>query len=204
MSKAQGWPLQNVWTTNPSTDCLKLADKEKVMFQLGQITWKLAQVRFDRIGSLFEENDHVKLGECMSRGHILHERYSLEDLPRGPFTTESEFYNSLITAMVQHAESLPLTPHCFVAPIPTRDDYENDGVHQAACDLWNGFVAIGDKIDSAENRLDYILVGDAVKSLIAQRTNCYPTHPLPDPFPLHHPDLSANNILLMMILTSHQ
>lgn len=61
------------------------------MFQLGQITWKLAQVRFNRIGSLFEENDHVKLGECMSRGHILHDRYSLEDLPRGPFTTESEF-----------------------------------------------------------------------------------------------------------------
>lgn len=196
MSKAQGWPLQTVWTTNPSTDCLKLADKEKVMFQLGQITWKLAQVRFDRIGSLFEENDHVKLGECMSRGHILHDRYSLEDLPRGPFTTESEFYNSLITAMVQHAESLPLTPHCFVAPIPTREDYENDAVHQAACNLWNGFVAIGDKIDSAENRLDYILVGDAVKNPIAQRTNRYPTPSLPDPFPLHHPDLSANNIFV--------
>ncbi|OQD97018.1 hypothetical protein PENSOL_c013G09829 [Penicillium solitum] len=106
----------------------------------------------------------------MSRGHILHERYSLDDLPRGTFTTESEFYDSLITAMVQHAESLPLTPHCFVAPIPTREDYENDAVHQAACNLWNGFVAIGDKIDSAENRLDYILVGDAVKNLIAQRT----------------------------------
>lgn len=34
------------------------------------------------------------------------------------------------------------------------------------------------------------VVGDAVKNLIAQRTNRYPTHTLPDPFPPHHPDLS--------------
>ncbi|OQE25873.1 hypothetical protein PENFLA_c008G05109 [Penicillium flavigenum] len=196
MSKAQGWPLQNVWTTNPSADRLKLADKEKVMLQLGQITWKLAQVRFDHIGSLFEENNSVKLGECMSRGHILHERYSLEELPRGPFATESEFYSSLTTAMVHHAESLPLKPRCFVAPIPSREDYENDAAHIDACKLWNGFVAIGDKIDSAENRLDYIVVADALKDLIAQRTSVYPTHTLPDPFPLHHPDLSVNNIFV--------
>lgn len=94
----------------------------------------------------------------MSRGHILHERYSLDEVPRGPFATESEFYNSLITAVLHHAEPLPLTPHCFVAPIPSREDYENDTAHQDACDLWNGFVAIGDRIDSAENRLDYIIV----------------------------------------------
>lgn len=81
----------NVWTTNPSTDCLKPADKEKLMFQLGQITWKFAQIRFDRIWSLFEENGNVKLGECMSRRHILHERYSLDGLPRGPFTIKSAF-----------------------------------------------------------------------------------------------------------------
>lgn len=166
------------------------------MFQLGKITWKLAQVRFDRIGSLFEEKGNVELGECMSRGHILHERYSLDEVPRGPFATESEFYNSLVTAIVHHAESLPLTPHCFVAPIPSREDYENDAAHQDAYNLWNGFVAIGDKIDSAENGLEYILVGDALKDLIVQRTNGYPTHTLPDPYPLHHPDLSASNIFV--------
>ncbi|KAJ5782536.1 Aminoglycoside phosphotransferase [Penicillium paradoxum] len=161
MSKAQGPPLRKVWTTNPSTDRLTRADKAKVISQLGQITWKLAQVRFNCIGSLFE-NDTFELGERMSRGHVLRQRYSLDEIPRGPFATESDFYNSLTTAMVNHAESLPLSPHCFVALIPSRGDYENDVAHREACSLWNGFVAIGDKIDSAENRLEYILVADAV------------------------------------------
>ncbi|KAJ5373057.1 Aminoglycoside phosphotransferase [Penicillium concentricum] len=196
MSKAQGWPLQNVWTINSSVDRLSLTDKAKIMFQLGQITWKLAQVRFDRIGSLFEENNNIEIGECMSRGHILHERYSLDELPRGPFTTESEFYNSLRGAMTQHAECLRLTPHCFIAPIPSREDYENDAAHRDASDLWNGFVAIGDKLDSAENRLDYILAADALQDLIVQRTSGYLTHTLPNPFPLHHPDLSVNDIFV--------
>ncbi|KAJ5593846.1 Aminoglycoside phosphotransferase [Penicillium hispanicum] len=154
MSKAQGWPLQKAWTIHPSTDRLSLGDKEKVMFQLGQITWKLAQVRFDRIGSLFEENGNFELRECLSRGHLLHERYSLHEIPRGPFATESEFYQSLITAMVHHAESLPLTPHCFIAPVPAREDYENATIFKDVSNLWNGFVAVGDKTDSAENRLD--------------------------------------------------
>jgi hypothetical protein len=196
MSKAQGWPLQKVWTSNPSTDRLNLVDKAKVLSQLGEITWKLAQVRFDRIGSLFEEDDNIKIGECMSRGHVLHQRYSLDEILRGPFATESEFYNSLTTATTHHAESLPLRPHCFVAPIPSREDYENDAAHRDASNFWNGFVALGDKIDSAENRLDYILVADVIKDLIVQRTNLYPTHALPGPFPLHHPDLSANNIFV--------
>ncbi|KAI3180213.1 hypothetical protein DTO046C5_1449 [Penicillium roqueforti] len=141
-------------------------------------------------------NDNFELRECMSRGHILHERYSLDEVPRGPFATESEFYNSLITAVLHHAEPLPLTPHCFVAPIPSREDYENDTAHQDACDLWNGFVAIGNKIDSAENRLGYIIVGDSLKDIMAQRTTGYLTHSLPDPFPLHHPDSNAGNIFV--------
>lgn len=130
----------------------------------------------------------------MSRGHILHERYSLDELPRGPFATKSEFFDSLTTVMKEHAESLPLSPHCFVAPIPSREEYEGDTTYNDACGLWNGFVAIGDKTDSAENRVDYLVVADALHDLIVQRTNSYPTQSLSDPFPLHHPELSANNI----------
>ncbi|KAJ5731683.1 Aminoglycoside phosphotransferase [Penicillium malachiteum] len=54
MSKAQGMSLQEFWKINPSMDGLTLTKKAKVMSQLDEITWKLAQVRFDRIGSLFE------------------------------------------------------------------------------------------------------------------------------------------------------
>lgn len=94
------------------------------------------------------------MGECLSRGLNLRERYSLDDILRRPLTTESEFYKSLIAAFAQHAEILSVGHHCFVAPIPSREDYESDSEYHAACGLWNDFVTVGAKIDSAANRLD--------------------------------------------------
>ncbi|KOC13433.1 hypothetical protein AFLA70_35g004500 [Aspergillus flavus AF70] len=52
------------------------------------------------------------VGECFSRGHIIHERYSLEDVPRGPFTSETQFY-SLIEALIQHAETFTTIASLF-------------------------------------------------------------------------------------------
>ena len=86
--------------------------KSKVLFQLGSIAFKLSQLRFDCIGSLFEHDGIVQVGECFSRGHILHERYSLEDVPRGPFTSETQFY-SLIKALIQHAETFTTIASLF-------------------------------------------------------------------------------------------
>ena len=114
--------------------------------------------------------------ECLSWGHILHERYSLEDIPRGPFASETQFYSSLIEAFIQHAEILPLSHHCFVAPVPCREAYESQDLYTAACDLWNDFVTIGCKIDSSDNRLDYIIVGEALRDLISRWRQNLPIH----------------------------
>lgn len=155
---------------------------------MGAITHKLLHVRLDRIGSLFEERGAFEVKECLSCGYVLRERYTLEEIPRGPFSSETEFYDSLITAFTQHAEILPLGHHCFTAPVPSRRDYESDAQYREAVDLWNDFVAVGVKPDTAENRVDYIIAGDALRDMMK-------TLDLRGPclggFPLWHPDFEC-------------
>ncbi|PLN80793.1 kinase-like domain-containing protein [Aspergillus taichungensis] len=191
MSEASGWPLSKVWKpAGSSQPDLDTPSKVKVMSQLGKITWKLSQLRFDQIGSLFEEDGGFKVKECLSRGHMLHERYAL-DIPRGPFTSEADFYDSLVSAFSGHAEILHLSHHCFVAPVPSRDDYQSSMQYKSAVNLWNDFVTIGHKTDSSGNRLDYMIVGDALRDII-RRIDLPVVNP--ESFPLCHADLSVNNI----------
>ncbi|KAF7131125.1 hypothetical protein CNMCM5793_004112 [Aspergillus hiratsukae] len=192
MSKAPGRPLSETWKSARSNQP-ELAEhkKVKVLRQLGAITHKLLHVRLDRIGSLFEEQGAFEVKECLLRGHVLHQRYTLEEVPRGPFSSETQFYDSLITAFTQHAEVLPLLPHCFTAPLPSLRDYESDAQYREAVNLWNAFVAVEEKIDTSENRVDYVIAGDALRDMIEPldlRGTCL------GGFPLWHPDLSVNNI----------
>ena len=190
MNEAPGCPLSKFWRPASSAQPdLDTSSKAKILFQLGGITWKLSQLQFDKIGSLFE-NESFEIKECLSRGHMLHGRYSLE-IPRGPFTSEAKFYDSLISAFSEQAEILQLSHHCFVAPVPSRHDYESSKQYESAVDLWNDFITVGSKTDSSDNRLDYIIAGDALRKIV-------PKLELPTvnqkTFPLCHPDLSVNNI----------
>ncbi|KAJ6151673.1 hypothetical protein N7470_006801 [Penicillium chermesinum] len=191
MSEALGQPLSKAWRPASSPQpSLETPSKAKVLSQLGRITWNLAQLRFDKIGSLFEENESFNIKECLSRGHMMHERFSLS-IPRGPFTSKDEFYDSLISAFSEHAEVLPLSHHCFIAPVPSQGEYPCKLQYENAVNLWNDFVTVGGKIDSADNRLDYIITGDALREII-QKLELPASNP--ETFPLYHPDLSVNNI----------
>lgn len=191
MSEAPGWPLSKVWTPvgSPQPD-LDNPSKARIITQLGSITWKLSQLRFDKIGSLFEEDGSIEIKECLSRGHMLHGRYALE-VPRGPFASKMEFYDSLIRAFSEHAEILQLSHHCFMAPVPSSEDYQSIDQYKNAVSLWNDFVTVGCKTDSSDNRLDYIIAGDALRDIVRKLEL-----PAVDPetFPLCHADLSVNNI----------
>ncbi|KAI9935112.1 hypothetical protein ASPWEDRAFT_669919 [Aspergillus wentii DTO 134E9] len=112
MSEAPGWPLSKVWKPagSPQPD-LNTASKAKILFQLGGITWKLSQLRFDKIGSLCKDTPSFEIKDCFSRGHMLHERYSLE-MSRRPFVSETEFYDSLLCAFSgQHVLQQRCSPH---------------------------------------------------------------------------------------------
>ncbi|GKZ26084.1 hypothetical protein AbraIFM66951_009976 [Aspergillus brasiliensis] len=191
MSQAPGSPLSQVWVSagSPLPD-LDPSRKAKVLDQLGGITWKLSQLRLDTIGSLYEEDGAFQINECLWRCYMLHERFLIEG-QHGPFATDAECYDSLVSAFLEHVESLQLSHHCFVAPVPSRQDYQSDKQYRSAVDLWNDFVAVGDKIDSADNRLDYIVAGNALRDIVRKLEI-----PAVDPrsFPLCHADLSVNNI----------
>jgi hypothetical protein len=193
MSEAPGQQLSDVWkSASHSQPGLEAGEKDKILSQLGAITFKLSQLRFDTIGSLFEEAGSFAPKECLSRGHMLDDRYLLE-IPRGPFGSETEFYNNLISALSEHAETMPLLPHCFVAPVPTRDEYQSYIQYQNASLLWNDFVCVGDKFDSSKNRLDYVVLADALRDILQKLE---PPAVNPGTFPLCHPDLSADNIFV--------
>lgn len=191
MSEAPGRPLSESWRPSTSTQpSLDIQHRGQILSQLGAITWKLSQLRFDKIGSLFEEAGSFQIKECLSRGHVLHDRYKLE-IPRGPFASQTDFHDSLISAFSEHARDLPLSHHCFIAPVPLQDAYQSRGQYENAMELWNDFVTVGCKIDSSVNRLDYIIAGDALHDII--RKLDFPAVN-PGSFPLCHADLSVNNI----------
>lgn len=197
MSKAGGSPLGQRWKSSRSqTSILSLEEKSKVLSQLGFITWQLSQLRFENIGSLFEENGHLQIKSCLSQGLVVSERDTLEDLPRGPFTSEMDYFNSLISGLLQHVECLQLDHHCFFAPVPTRNKYDDDSEYRKACDHWNNFVTLGSKIDGSENRVDYTIVGD-LRGIASEWLQKMPAQNIDSKrFHLHHPDINVNNIFV--------
>lgn len=113
------------------------------------------------------------------------------EIPCGPFTSKEKFYDSLISAFSEQAEILQLSHHYFVAPVPLQHDYESSRQYERAVDLWNDFITVGGKTDSSDNRLDYIITGNALHEILQKLEPPTVNH---EKFPLCHPDLSVNNI----------
>ncbi len=200
MSRAQGSPLQHTWKTLETHEPnISQEQKAKVVFQLGIITWQLSRLRFNQAGSLFEENGGFHIKTCLSRGLLLDQRYALEDIPRGPFKFEKDYYEAQISAFLEHVKYLALGHHCFFAPIPARSEYDDDAGFRAASDWWNDFVTVESKIDSSHNRIDFVIAGEALSVMMTKWA-----HDLSDGllrndqrrFVIHHPDLSVNNIFV--------
>ena len=197
MSKAPGLPLQHTWKTSEETgskgDILE-EQKAKVVFQLGIVTEQLSRLSFNKAGSLFEDDGEYNIKTCLSRGLILNERYTLEEINRGPFQCSRDYYEAQVLAFIQHVQYLPMGHHCFFAPIPAANEYDNHIQFQDASSWWSDFVTVQSKIDSSDNRADYVIAGDILSDMIAKWTNDG-VHDTCEPhFALHHADLSVNNI----------
>ena len=196
MSKARGTPLENTWRTlDISQD-----HKSKVVFQLGVLTEQLTRLCFDRAGSLFEEDEEYYIGTCLSRGLLLHERHTLRDLPRGPFKLEKDYYRAQFSAFFEHVKCLPLAHHCFLAPVPTPSEYgDSYSAFQEASAWWSDFVTLQSKIDSSDNRADYVIAGEILAEIMQPWVDGPSNIPIArrgDRFVLHHPDLSVSNVYI--------
>lgn len=192
MSKAEGQPLSNCWNEFEDQPDIK----QRIVYQLGQLAWKLAQHRFDRIGSLFRDGDSFKIGECLSRGRVTCGRGSLEVSTRRSFRDAFSFYRNLVEIFVYHASELPLYMHCFVASSFLPADYKSCKHYEEAHSCRRDFITIGNKMESANNRVDYVVAGYIIQDLLRQRGRFDSSIPLSKPFPLHHPDLNTNNVFV--------
>lgn len=167
------------------------------MRQLGAIILQLLNLRFDKIGSLFEEDGEYRVGDCLSPALIWHERDSWEDdISRGPYQYTHEYLESLVSAFLIHITKLPLEKHVFFAPIPEAREYKTYSSYRYAVDRWNDFVTVSSKIDSSKNRLDYYTAGHFLRKMIPVISQFSGTLDDLDGYPLCHPDLSSSNIFV--------
>ncbi|KAI7760434.1 hypothetical protein LZL87_008524 [Fusarium oxysporum] len=151
---------------------LSEANREKIMNQLGAIMSRLSKVHFDKIGSLFEDDTGG---------------FSVE---RGPFTGETVYLRSLISAFTSHAEELPLTPYLFFSPLPKPADYSTWDSFRAATDRRGDFIVVGDKLEGSKNRLDYCIAGQILEEMIPQLSSDSTG------LTISHPDLHTGNLFV--------
>jgi hypothetical protein len=180
-----------------SRDVLTLAQKQKVMKQLGRICASLSNLLFNQLGSLFLHDKDYVIGKSLHPGLPWEGRDLFEDdeIPRGPFDDARGFYSALTSASFAQVTDLAMHHHLFHAPVPVPTEYEDYNDYYAATDRWNDCVAVGSKIDSNKSRLEYALVGTPLKDvapLLAERDNQFKC----SGFALCHPDLSTGKIFV--------
>ncbi|RNJ54924.1 hypothetical protein D7B24_009304 [Verticillium nonalfalfae] len=207
MSKAPGHPLAKYdWRTRthePSGQSssatlprvLTNEEKKTIMRQLGCYARQLFGLRFPTIGSLFEGDKGYYVDECLSPGHVLQDRETIEDIPRGPFHQQVDYYSSLAAALHLHAEQLPMDHHILRAPIPVPQEYPNFAKYYAATDRWNDFAALGGIVESSMNRLQYCLASQLLRDSIIP-CMVRPVSQSAPGFPLHHHDISVQNLFV--------
>lgn len=199
MSKAPGVPLSTYDLGGkagvaPKTP-LAFSQKENIMRQLGWIYASLSNVRSDRLGSLVLSDKGYEIGKCVYPGFVWKGRDDLDDgeIQRGPFSDVEAFYRALVSAFLAHAKELPMEYHLFHAPLPNEKNHDNHRDYKVASDRWNAYSMFGSKVESNNNRLDYILAGIALMDLVPLLAG--KDHQLRcSGFPLCHPDLNLGNI----------
>lgn len=102
-----------------------------------------------------------------------------------------------ISAITEHVKYLHLGYHCFFAPIPAPSEYSDYAGFWEASNWWSDFVTVQSKIDSSDNRVDYVLAGEVLSEIVTKWIDD-PSDDFRDDyehrFAIHHADLSVNNI----------
>jgi hypothetical protein len=91
-----------------------------------------------------------------------------------------------------------MSHYIFFAPVPVPAEYRNYASYLRAINRWNVFTAVGLKIGSSTNRLNYFFASHFLERMIPSFTSqCKALTAQPgDVFPRRHPDPSMNNIFV--------
>lgn len=183
--RVSGYPVRRPLL--PLTD----HDREKIMNQLGAVMSQLSKIHFNEIGSLFEDREgNYSIGECLSPSLLWQMRDTLQNIDRGPFRKECQYFNSIISAFVAHSKELPLTPHSFFAPVPDPLEYSHWAQYRKATERWRTFCSMDDRVEGSSNRLSYCLAGKFLYEMVPSLAS------LDKRFVLFHPDLHLGNIFV--------
>jgi len=98
----------------------------------------------------------------------LHGRHALGDIHREPFRYEKDYYNAQISTFIEHVKYLPLSHHCFFAPVLARSEYDDYAEFRKASDWWSDFVTVQSKIDSSNNRADFVIAREILLETITK------------------------------------
>jgi hypothetical protein len=66
----------------------------------------------------------------------------------------------------EHAETLNMSHHCFVAPVLKQNEYDSHSEYVQAVDLVTTFMTVDARTESSTNRLDYVIVASTLREMI--------------------------------------
>ncbi|KAM3514405.1 hypothetical protein MY11210_001959 [Beauveria gryllotalpidicola] len=165
----------------------------QVMRQLGKISFDLSKLRFDKIGSLWKKDDSFGVGEIRAPAFVSQDRHALSmETQRGPFPTEQDYYKALTETFFGHVQDLYMSHHFLRSPVPELADYPDARSYELVLDRWNDFMAVGDKIDSSENRIQYHTAGKIIQDIIPQ----FSVREDDVGFPLGHASLNSRHVFV--------
>lgn len=154
--------------------------------------WSVFRPALSDNRSLFEGDRGYYVDECLSPGHVLQDRETIDAILRGPFQKEVDYYSSLAAALQLHAEQLPMRYHVLRAPVPVPQEYPNFTEYYAATDRWNDFAALGGMVESSRNRLQHCLASQILQDSIIP-SMARPVWQSAPGFPLQHHTLVHPN-----------
>ena len=92
-----------------------------------------------------------------------------------------------------------LNYYCFFALILARSEYNDYAEFRKTLNKWNDFIIVQFKIDSSENKFDYVIVDEMLSKIITRRTNDVSNIFLNERqywFSIHHFDFNVDNIFI--------
>ncbi|CAH0016910.1 unnamed protein product [Clonostachys rhizophaga] len=206
MSKAPGRRLSAYgWVDHASQSKIPAAKrlrdisdngKIKVMHQLGALSSELSRHRFSKIGSLVQDRSgYYSIEQCLAPGLTWGGRDSLGRIARGPFDTEGEYLDALVTAYSLHTKKLDMGSRSFFAPVPDPVEYDSYDKYRDASLRWSDYIGLDKKAEQGSNRLQFCIAAQLVRDMIPRMTR-QRSWEENEGFPLAHPDLNFDNVFV--------
>lgn len=175
----------------------------KISRQLGDYVRQLSAIRFPQIGSLFVDEKGSRnyqgkaaytIGPCLAPALTWLQRDELDNLDRGPFSSDKDYFNALTVGLSRHCQELSMSSHALTVPMCRQSDFATYEELKRAHSWRISFLALADKLEQHRNRFEFCLAAEMLRErVVPQLCASQREH---EGFPLMHNDLSSGNIFV--------